>query len=86
MFAARTGASVAGAGGVHGLSAAARADLVDAVQTVFLVAAPLAALAFLLVLFLREVPLAGAEAEAPRPDAAAGRDRAGVTALGRGVT
>src|SRR4051794_16050584 len=79
VFAARTGASVAGAGGVHGLSAAARADLVDAVQTVFLVAAPLAALAFVLVLFLREVPLAGAEAEAPRPDAAAGRDRAGVT-------
>src|SRR3954452_3257542 len=84
VFAARSGAKVAGAGSVHGLSSAARADLVDAVQTVFLVAAPLAALAFVLVLFLREVPLAGAEAEAPRPDAAAGRDRAGVTALGRG--
>jgi EmrB/QacA subfamily drug resistance transporter len=71
VFAARTGGSVAQAGGVHGLSGAARADLVDAVQTVFLVAAPLAAIAFVLVLFLREVPLATAVAPRPQPARAA---------------
>ena len=46
------------AGGIDGgASAAATAD---ALQTVFLVAAPFAALGFLVVLFLREVPLARA--------------------------
>jgi predicted MFS family arabinose efflux permease len=57
VFAAR-----AGAGGVTdgptALGAAARADVIDAVQTVFAVAAPIAALALLAVLGLREVPLA----------------------------
>ena len=41
------------------LGAAARADVIDGVQTVFLVAAPIAAVALLLVLLLREVPLQG---------------------------
>ena len=36
---------------------ASRADIIDGVQTVFLVAAPLAALALLLVLRLPEAPL-----------------------------
>ena len=52
VFAAPTGGSVA------------RDDLIGGVQAVFLVAAPLAALAFVVVLFLREVPLA--EAQPPR--------------------
>jgi hypothetical protein len=39
------------------LGTAARADLVDAVRTVFLVAAPLAAIAAVVVLRLPEVPL-----------------------------
>src|SRR4051794_19513719 len=59
VFAARAGSDVADAGGVHALTPAARADVADAVQTVFVIAAPLAILAFVVVLFLREVPLAG---------------------------
>src|SRR5204862_6114430 len=54
VFAARAGIHVSG---VHALSAAARADVADAVQTVFLVAAPLAALALLVVLRLPELEL-----------------------------
>ncbi|HEX7290449.1 MAG TPA: MFS transporter, partial [Conexibacter sp.] len=56
IFAARAGLA-AGEGAVHGLAPAARADVIDAVQTVFLATAPVAALALLLVLALEEVPL-----------------------------
>jgi hypothetical protein len=45
-----------GAGGVH-LAAGSRADVVDAVRAVFLVAAPLAAIALAVVLRLPERPL-----------------------------
>jgi EmrB/QacA subfamily drug resistance transporter len=58
IFAARAGVA-AGASAVHGLTPAVRMDVIDAVQTVFLAAAPVAALALLLVLALEEVPLRG---------------------------
>jgi EmrB/QacA subfamily drug resistance transporter len=59
VFAARAG----GVGdGLRGLQGAPRADVIDAVQTVFIVAAPIAALAMAVVLLLRERPLAGAAA------------------------
>jgi EmrB/QacA subfamily drug resistance transporter len=54
VFAARAGAT---RDGLRGLGAAARTDVIDAVQTVFVVAAPIAALATVLVLFLPERPL-----------------------------
>jgi EmrB/QacA subfamily drug resistance transporter len=57
VFAARAGTSGL-TDGPTALGAAARADVIDAVQTVFVVAAPIAALALLVVLGLREVPLA----------------------------
>jgi EmrB/QacA subfamily drug resistance transporter len=64
VFAARTGAH-ASAG-----TAVARTDVIDAVQTVFVVAAPIAAIALLVVLALEEVPLQGAAAAAPAREAA----------------
>ena len=54
VFAARVGAT---AGGVSMLGATGRADIIDGVQTVFLVAAPIAAIALLITLLLNEVPL-----------------------------
>jgi EmrB/QacA subfamily drug resistance transporter len=56
VFAAHvgTGASDGSGSELHG---ALRGDVIDGVQDVFLVAAPLAALALVAVLFLREVPL-----------------------------
>jgi predicted MFS family arabinose efflux permease len=51
VFAAQAGASSAGD--------VSRADVIDGVQLVFLVAAPLAALGLLVALALRETPLAG---------------------------
>jgi MFS family permease len=56
VFAARSGLH-ASSGGIHGLDAAARSGLIDGVQAVFVVAAPLAALALLVVLALPERPL-----------------------------
>ena len=56
LFAARAGADVSG-GGVQALGGAGHADIVDAVQTVFLVAAPFAALALIAALALPERPL-----------------------------
>jgi MFS family permease len=56
VFAARAG-SAASEGGVQTVDAALRSDVIDAVQAVFLVAAPLAALALLVVLRLPEAPL-----------------------------
>jgi predicted MFS family arabinose efflux permease len=55
VFAAVAGTHV-GAGGVH-LAAGSRANVVDAVRAVFLVAAPLAAIALAVVLRLPERPL-----------------------------
>jgi MFS family permease len=63
IFAAQTGRGANGAGAIP------RADIIDAVQAVFVVAAPIAALALIIVLALKEVPLRG-RAGAPR-DAAA---------------
>jgi len=56
VFAARVATPAAGEG-VRQLGATARTDVIDAVQVVFLVAAPIAALALLVVLLLEEVPL-----------------------------
>jgi EmrB/QacA subfamily drug resistance transporter len=55
VFAAGAGTHVSA--GVQALGAGAQADIVGAVQTVFLVAAPLAALALIVVLRLPELPL-----------------------------
>jgi EmrB/QacA subfamily drug resistance transporter len=63
IFAARTGAGAAAAGSPSALAAADRADIIHGVQAVFLAAAPIAALALLIVLFLREEPL---RRDAPR--------------------
>ena len=56
VFAAQAGAG-ATEGDAAGLAGVLRADVIDGVQAVFLVAAPLAALALLAVLALAEVPL-----------------------------
>ena len=56
VFAAQVGAS-ASEGGGSGLDGALRSDVIHGVQAVFLVAAPLAALALIAVLFLKERPL-----------------------------
>jgi MFS family permease len=70
VFATRAGMSGASER-VAALGPAARADVIDGVQAVFIVAAPLAALALVAVLALHEVPLRG---EAPSdPPAREGR-------------
>jgi EmrB/QacA subfamily drug resistance transporter len=56
VFAAQVGASASDGGG-SGLDGALRTDVIHGVQDVFLVAAPLAALALIAVLFLKERPL-----------------------------
>jgi len=63
VFAAQAG-STASHAGEGGLGSVLRGDVIDGVQAVFMVAAPLAALGFLVVLLLEEVPLR--EAEKPR--------------------
>jgi EmrB/QacA subfamily drug resistance transporter len=55
VFAAQAGMNASG--GVHGLGVAARDQIAGGAQAVFLVAAPLAALALLIVLVLPEKPL-----------------------------
>ena len=65
VFAARSGGGSAGHA-IHELSGAARADLIDAVQAVFVCAAPLAALGLCVTLLLRETPLRG-RADEPAP-------------------
>jgi MFS family permease len=67
VFAAHTGTHASDAG-VQALGAAARGDIIDAVQTVFLIAAPLAALALVAVLWLPELQLKSHGA-APGPEA-----------------
>jgi EmrB/QacA subfamily drug resistance transporter len=58
VFAART-AGETGGPVLHELSGAARADLIDGVQTVFLCAAPVALLGLAVTLLLHEAPLQG---------------------------
>jgi MFS family permease len=67
VFAAHAGGAGV-SGSVEALGPAARADVIDAVQLVFVVAAPIAALALAVVLLLEEVPLQG-----PGKPPAAGR-------------
>jgi hypothetical protein len=81
VFAAKAGLH-AGEGGLA-LTAAARADVIDAVQLVFLAAAPLAALGLLAVLALPELPLQTAPAR-PAPDREGARSSAAVAAPQRG--
>ncbi|MBV8217770.1 MAG: MFS transporter, partial [Solirubrobacterales bacterium] len=62
IFAARTGVNTT-TGSLGHLGAAARVDVIDGVQAVFLTAAPIAAIALVVVLTLREVPLQGSARE-----------------------
>jgi EmrB/QacA subfamily drug resistance transporter len=57
VFAARTGTT--GAAGTIALGPGARADVIDGIQAVFLVALPIAVLALLVVMRIEEVPLRG---------------------------
>jgi MFS family permease len=59
IFAARTGVGTTAAAGLRHLSPSARADVIHGVQAVFLTAAPIAAIALIVVLLLREAPLRG---------------------------
>ena len=59
VFAARVGV-----GGSDGVDGVLPADVIDGVRAVFLVAAPITALALVAVLLLREVPLRGEEPQA----------------------
>jgi EmrB/QacA subfamily drug resistance transporter len=75
VFAASAGAS-ATEGDRSGLAGVLPTDVIDGVQAVFLVAAPLAALGLLAVLALREVPLAATPGAAPASaPASASRER-----------
>ncbi|HEU0317052.1 MAG TPA: MFS transporter, partial [Solirubrobacteraceae bacterium] len=76
VFAARAGSSGA-QGRLTGLGPAGRAHIVDAVATVFTVAAPLAGVALLVVLLLEEVPLKGPGGPPARRPAATGEPRPG---------
>src|SRR5205814_10105853 len=69
VFAARAGTSNTN-GAVTQLAPGARADVIDGVQSVFVVAAPIAALALLVVLFLHEDPLQGPGPARPERGAA----------------
>jgi hypothetical protein len=82
VFAGQAGASATEGGGA-GLGGVLRADVIDGVQAVFMVAAPVAALALVAVLALVEVPLRAAPGGASaRPGGGAGepRDREPVAA------
>ena len=80
VFAARAGTT--GGGALATVGAASRADVAAAAQTVFLVAAPIAVLALVIVLFLRERTLAaappGTHSPAPRGERAPSREPAAV--------
>ncbi len=67
VFAAQAGGTASDAGG-SGLGTVLRSDVIDGVQAVFIVAAPLAALALLVVLLLKEVPLRTGGAPAGKAD------------------
>jgi EmrB/QacA subfamily drug resistance transporter len=59
IFTARTGVGTTAAASLRHLSPGARADVIHGVQAVFLTAAPIAAVALIVVLLLREAPLRG---------------------------
>jgi EmrB/QacA subfamily drug resistance transporter len=59
IFTARTGVGTTAAASLRHLSPAARADVIHGVQAVFITAAPIAAIALIVVLLLREAPLRG---------------------------
>jgi EmrB/QacA subfamily drug resistance transporter len=67
IFTARAGLGTTAASSLRHLSAGARADVIHGVQAVFLTAAPIAAVALIVVLLLREVPLQGRASEPVRP-------------------
>jgi EmrB/QacA subfamily drug resistance transporter len=80
VFAAGAGTSAQG-GTLHTLDAVARTHITNAVQTVFLVAAPLAAIAMIVVLWLPEHPLQTRVApQAPPPVPASGESPPGSDA------
>jgi MFS family permease len=82
VFAARAGTPASGTG-VGALSPIGRADLIDAVQTVLFVATPIAAVAMLIVLFLKERPLRatrGQDQPEERPPTVARESRRGFHA------
>jgi EmrB/QacA subfamily drug resistance transporter len=82
VFAGQAGASATEGGGA-GLGGVLRADVIDGVQAVFAVAAPVAALALVAVLALVEVPLRAAPGGArarPGGDAGEPRDREAMPA------
>ena len=66
IFTARTGVGTTATAGLRHLSRGARADVIHGVQAVFLTAAPIAAVALIVVLLLREVPLQGRASEPAR--------------------
>src|SRR4051812_19253318 len=74
VFAAQAGAGAA-EGDAAGIAGVLRADVIDGVQAVFLVAAPLAGLALLAVLALAEVPLETAPGGRRPPAEPERRDR-----------
>jgi hypothetical protein len=61
VFSARAGTIVSTGAGLARAGMAARADVIAGVQAVFLVAAPIALVALILVMGLEEVPLRGPE-------------------------
>jgi len=74
IFTARTGLDTTAGAGLRHLNAGAQADVIHGVQAVFLTAAPIAAVALIVVLALREAPLRGpARAPAGAGAPAAGR-------------
>ena len=66
IFTTRTGVGTTATAGLSHLSAAGRAGVIHGVQAVFLTAAPIAAVALIVVLLLREVPLQGRASEPAR--------------------
>jgi EmrB/QacA subfamily drug resistance transporter len=68
VFSARTGTIASTGAGLARAGLAARSDVIAGVQAVFLVAAPIALVALILVLGLEEVPLRG-----PAPEGAGGQ-------------
>ena len=59
IFAARSGVGTTAAASLRHLSPGARTDVIHGVQAVFVAAAPIAAIALIVVLLLREAPLRG---------------------------
>ncbi len=73
VFAAQAGTDTGGVS-LQALGSLARADVIDGVQTVFLVAAPIAVIALAIVTLLREVPLQRAAPARAASGGAATRD------------